>query len=143
MRRLLYISLVWLMPLPAMAIYKCESNRAVSYSDIPCSSGTSSTLETSFNTISPAPASTDQQLARQKTELKRLEAARHKREEKEDKEQRQAAKVAAAKQKKCAGLAQRRKWSDEDAALATGKAGERARLKAKRMSEKYMLECTP
>ncbi len=141
MRRLLYISLLWLMPLPALSIYKCESNRAISYSDIPCSSGASSTIDTSFNTISPAPSSTDQQLVRQKAELKRLENARHKREEKEDKERQQAAKVAAAKQKKCAGLAQRRKWSDEDAALATGKAGERARIKARRMSEKYLLEC--
>ncbi len=141
MLRLLLLCLPGLLPLPAMAIYKCESNRVISYSDTPCSSGKSSTLDTSFSSDRLDTPDAQQQLNRQKTELKQLETARHKREASEEKERKKLAKAHAVKQKKCAGLALRQKWSEEDAVLANGKSSAKAKLKARRMAEKYQLEC--
>ncbi len=128
-------------PLPALAIYKCENAGKVSYSDMPCTGNRTSTITTDHNTIGPGPAGDDARLERQKDELARMQRARHQREAREETAARKAAKAYAAHEKKCAALAQRKKWREEDAAMATGKKVARARLLARRMGEKYQLEC--
>lgn len=140
--RLLISLLLLACSFPAMAVYKCETGRSVSYSDIPCTGGKSSTLDTAHNTVGPEPeAAENPGLERQKTTLQQLERTRHRREAREEKEAQKIARVRAARQKKCAGLAQRQKWREEDAAQAVGKTAERTRLKARRMAEAYRLEC--
>ncbi|RJG00740.1 DUF4124 domain-containing protein [Noviherbaspirillum sedimenti] len=139
--RLLISLLLLACPLPALAIYKCETGGAVSYRDTPCPGGKSSTIDTAHNTVGPEPQSADPALERQKMELQQLEQTRHRREARDDKAAQKAAKARAARQKKCDGLAQRQKWREEDASMAVGKTAEKARLKARRMAEAYQLEC--
>lgn len=130
---------------PAMAVYKCEtqgkSGRTVSYSDLPCQAGKSSTIAIERTTGGPAPEDAETRLERQKEQLQRLERARHRREAQEQKTAQKLAKARAARQKKCAALALRQKWREEDAAMAHGKAADKARLKARRTAEAYQLEC--
>jgi hypothetical protein len=125
--------------MPALAIYKCESAGAVTYSEAPCPGGKLMDIDNKPSEGDAAKSA--QQTAKDKKELARLESARHKSEAAEEKVKRQAARAAAARERKCASLAQRKKWLLEDAAKAAGKAADKAKLKARRMAEKYQLEC--
>ena len=126
--------------IPAFAIYKCEAGAKVTYSDSACVSGQSTDLGNPA-TRPDNTAHARRELAQQKAEVKRLENARHKQEAQQDKLRKAAARTEAARQKKCASLARRKKWADEDAATATGKSRESARRKARRANEVYGSEC--
>lgn len=139
--RLLISFLLLACPLPALAIYKCETGRTVSYSDSPCRSGKSSTIDTGHAGGGIEPVAEDPRLEQQKAELQRLQAARHRREAQEEKAAQKMLKARAARQKKCAKLTLQQKWLEEDAAMAVGKATEKARLKARRKAEAVHLEC--
>ena len=140
MIRILLLCLLSLLASPALAAYKCETGNGVIYSDAPCPGGKQLTIESS--TVNAADnAAARQRAEREKKELKTLENARHKREASEEKEQKKMAKQSADKKKKCAVLAQKRKWSEEDAASASIKSEEKAKRKARRAAEKYELEC--
>jgi len=123
---------------PSFAVFKCEQHGNISYSDRACPGGVALDL-------APIPAADATEANRQARDtqrsLERLEKARRQREAKEEKERQRAAKLAGARQKKCATLARRQKWADEDAASATGKAAESARRKAQRKAEEYQDEC--
>lgn len=140
--RLLAFSALLCCAAPALALFKCESAGNVTYSDSPCTSG--KTVELDDRTAKPAAADTSrarQQSAQEKKEATRLEADRHRREAKDGREQTQIARAAIAKRKKCTALAQRRKWSEEDAASASAKSIAKTQKKARRMAEKYEAEC--
>lgn len=123
---------------PALAIYKCESNGKVTYSDEHCPGG--KVLDTGGAPVVDADV-VARQAAQEKNRLKRLEHERHKLEAQEEKQQQRAAHAAAAKQKRCSLLDRRRKWADEDAAAATGKSHEKTKLKARRVAEQFDAEC--
>lgn len=122
-----------------LAVNKCEIDGKISYSDAPCLNGKSHKL------AEPSPPSdaegAKRQLAQDKLALTRLEKQRYRQEAKDARAQNQAARRGAATQKKCARLTLRKKWIDEDVAQTAGKAGAKARTKAKRFNEKYTLEC--
>lgn len=139
--RLLISFVLLACPLPALAIYKCETGRTVSYSDTPCLSGKSSMIATGQAAGGIEPVPVDPRLEQQKAELQRLQNARQRREAQEEKAAQKMLKAHATKQKKCAKLTLQQKWREEDAAMAVGKAGEKARLKARRMAEAVHLEC--
>ena len=143
MRRSLLMCLLLAISVPVFAAYKCEVGGKVTYSDVPCPDGKGKELkQPEPNTASSRNAAqATQQNARDKKELTRLETQRHKREAIEEKEARQAARAAASHRKKCDTLAQRVKWDQEDAAHAAGRSAEKAKRKARRMDEKYALEC--
>lgn len=123
---------------PSFAIYKCETGGKVSYSDTECAGGKALDI----NAAPPADASgASRQAMQEKRQVERLEKARHKREAMEERALQRAAKADAARQKKCATLARRQKWADEDAASAVGKTGETARRKARRIAEEHLAEC--
>lgn len=121
---------------PAFAIYKCESDGKTVYGDTPCPGG---------RTLDAAPAAdaapATREAARQKEEAARLERARHQREAQEERAQQKQARTAAAQRKKCASLALRRQWAEEDAAKANPKAAPKAQQTARRAAEKHQLEC--
>lgn len=122
---------------PSHALYKCEADGKVSYSDQTCAGGKPLPIH-----AAPADAeSAQRQIAQEKQQVEQLEKARHKRESAEYRERQQARKANAAQTKKCASLARREKQAAEDAAAATGKAVEKARRKAQRISEDYLAEC--
>lgn len=124
---------------PALAIYKCEIDGRVVYRDSPCAGGKELNIDAASATTGSGSA--QQQLARDKAKATRLESERHRREVREVREQNLAARKAAARQKKCDSLALRTKWAEDDAIKASGKAAERARIKARRAAEKQALEC--
>lgn len=133
---LIGFSLSW--SVPSFAIYKCEADGKVSYSDEECTGG--KTLDISNATPADA-AESQQRLDREKRLLSRLENERQKQDARVEKERLRTAKANADQQKKCATLARRQKWADEDAALATGKSGEKARQRARRAAEQYDEAC--
>ncbi len=143
MSKILLLSLLVSISSPALAIYKCESNGKVTYSDEPCRGGKVIELrEPAGKTpLPPDAADARRQIAREKSEVKRLENERHKREAAEDKQQQKIARVYAARQKKCSLQALRKKWSEEDAATATGNSAEKAKRIARRKAEQYEKEC--
>jgi Domain of unknown function (DUF4124) len=122
----------------AFAVIKCESNGKITYSDEPCRNGRQLDISSA-----PAPdADADaRRAAREKHELQRLEGQRRRQEAKDDKERARAAKANATKQKKCVTLALHKRWADEDAASATGKAADKVKRKAHRAGEKFESEC--
>ncbi len=129
--------LLALVAAPACAVYKCETEGRVAYSDRPCPNG-------KLIATDSAPVdreSAERQNIREKSELKRLEHERHKREAQEEKERQRIAQANAAKQKRCAKLALRNRHAQEDAAAAVGKGREGAALKARRIDDQYQLEC--
>jgi len=136
MIRALLLPLLLSAAMPAFAVYKCESGGKTVYSDAPCPGGRE--LE-----IAPAadPAAATRTLARQKEEAERLASARHKREAQEERVQQKQDRAAAGKRKKCASLALRRQWAEEDAAKAEPKAAPKAQKTARRAAEKHQLEC--
>lgn len=123
--------------MPAFAIYKCEVDGKFSYDETPCPNGKALDLAVS----APDAASARQQASREKSALRHLENDRHKREAREEKEQRRAARAYASRQKKCATLARRRKWADEDLASAKLKSIEKAKRKSRRLTEEYDAQC--
>lgn len=142
MRCLLLISLLLALHSPAFATYKCASDGKITYSDHPCQNGKSSELDDTEN----KPSETDiakarQQNVEEKNKLKQLETARHKREAQQEKREQQIQKAVDARNKKCDSLVQKKEWAEEDVRRATGANLERAKLKARRATEKYKLAC--
>lgn len=135
------VSLLTSISLPAFAAYKCESNGKVTYSDTPCLGGKQSELAGNAAVSEQEAAHARQEAKREKAELKQLEKDRHKQEAVEEKQAKFAARDAARKNNKCALLAQRVKWSEEDASHAAGKFAEKAKRKARRTAESYELQC--
>jgi hypothetical protein len=123
---------------PAMAVYRCESKGQVSYQDAPCPGGRQvETIETNPRDAEAARkrAATERKL------LKQIQSDKQREDAAAAKESSAAAKRSAAKEKKCAGLARRRQWTMEDAAVARGKAIEPAKRKARRADEVFQQEC--
>lgn len=139
MLRLLLLSLLLPLSLPAFAIYKCEADGKTTYSQTACPGGVPMELHTAAATDDGQ--TVRQQLVKDKKEADRLEALRHKREASEEKAQRKAARVEAARHKKCSALAQHKKQAADDVMRAKNKAMEQARSKARRAEEKYASEC--
>lgn len=139
MRTVLLIALLMSCSAPALALYKCESDGKITYSDLPCTKG--KTLDTLDASAAAGPSDSQQRLATDKAEALRLEQARHKREDKEERAQQQAARAAASRHKKCQTLALHQRWALEDARLAAGKSADKARIKSRRSAEKYALNC--
>jgi hypothetical protein len=141
MLRIVLLCLLASVAAPALAIFKCESNGRVTYGDAPCPGGKTVNIDSTAPINANAAAVAERQTAQEKTSLKRLENERHKREAREEKESQRVAHTAAAKQKKCSLLARRKKWADADAATATGKSSEKAKLKARRVAEQLDADC--
>ena len=143
MRNGILLSLLMAVSLPAMAIYKCEAQGRVTYSDIPC--GATQT------TLPPVPLPVDAAGARQlAADERRQLAAMAKRQETEraanERERRNSRKdrTALTHQKKCTLLGLERKWSAEDAASGSHTVSEKTQgLKkaARRKAERHEAEC--
>jgi hypothetical protein len=139
MRHLLLLSLLAAFALPASAAFKCEANGKITYSDLPCPNAKIVKLD---DPVAPEEAGKAlQRAARDQKKLQGLVYERHRQDAIADNEQRRLARLAGTKHKKCASLAQRKKWADEDVATATGRAMAKLKRKAHRAAEKMALEC--
>lgn len=123
---------------PAFAVYKCEADGKVTYSDEPCPGGKQLDLNITSVTNS---SNGDSRLKQEKATLQKLEKERHRREAVEQRERQSANRANATRQKKCDGLARRQKRAAEDVSKSVGKANEKAKLKARRITEDYEAEC--
>jgi hypothetical protein len=123
----------------AAAIHKCEFAGKTTYTETPCPGG--KTLDINDSVSATRRDSATQRAAKEKTALKRLEAARAKIEVKQEKEDNATDKRNAGKREKCDKLALGKKWAEEDAAKASGKAVEKAKTNARRAGETYALAC--
>jgi hypothetical protein len=123
---------------PAFAIYKCEANGAITYSDAPCPGGKQLDIP---GAEQPDAANAKQRAMRDKQALARLENERRKQELQDEKDRKKSARARAALEHKCATLDRRRKWAVEDAASATGKSADKAKRKARRAEELFEAEC--
>lgn len=122
----------------AQAVYKCESDGKVSYSDTPCAGGKKLDVADA-----PATEAADarRRAAQEKRELARLEEARRKQQLQDERDRKKAAHARTSLERKCASLERRRKWAAEDAASAAGKSADKAKRKARRAEETFDAEC--
>ncbi len=120
----------------ALAVYRCESDGKIIYTDLPCNG-------TRLPPPDPAPRSTDDNdaLRRERSELAKLQKLREQRERQESQIRDLAARGAAAREKKCRALALQLKWREEDLREATVDKTRSARTRARRAAEKYQSEC--
>jgi hypothetical protein len=125
----------------ALAVYRCEHAGGTTYSDAPCPGGRKVEL-TGRVAVSEADAAlAKQRLQQNKAEVARIERERGQREAAAGKQRQAMARKAAAGKAKCATLARRLRWAEEDASRAVGKAAGKAGIKARRMAEQYDAEC--
>jgi len=139
MRKFLLILALISFSASAAPVYKCESNGKTTYSESPCSGGKE--MQGDVKPTEADQASAKQRADKEKAIEKKLADKRQKREAKEEKERLRAAKKSEAKDKKCAQLQQWANWANEDAAKISGPKAEKAQLKSRRTTEKYVLEC--
>ena len=139
--RAFLLSILLLITVPAFALYKCEAGGKTSYSQTPCPGGVQLDDQASAAPSASALAEAKRKAAADKKEADRLTKARHAAEAKEARERERIARAAEAKRKKCAGLALRKKWAEQDAESASLRTEARAKRKALRASEKYQAEC--
>lgn len=112
------------------------------YSDEPCADGKVKLIDTTNSHLSePALNEAKARSKRERETLHHLEEKRHKEEMIEEKARQKQMRANDALRKKCEALALKRKWSEEDAAAATGKSAEKLKRNAVRQQEKYSSEC--
>ena len=127
------------LPAGAQTLHKCTIDGKVSYSQQPCEKGVASTLEVP---AAPAPdPAAAANLKRQEREAEKMATQRRKRKAREERESLAEARAVASHNKKCKKLQMQQKWADEDARGATPQNTERAKLKARRATDMYQLEC--
>lgn len=129
--------------LNAHAVYRCHNGSAVSYSDSPCKTGRSVDIsEKVQDRVSPADATeSKQRLLRQQKYLGEVNAEIRKDELAAERRKKKEAQEKARLEKKCALLALRSKWAQEDVTVASMRTQAAAKRKAARAEERYLLSC--
>jgi len=150
---LVSLSVLWSVA-SADGVYKCSAGGKISYADRPCAEGQSTRLPPPAAGVTPPEASAvATRDARTLVEFEKLRLARedkiarekareqNREEARAERGRQQRARAALAHRKTCDKLRLRRKWADEDAARAGGKAHDAARRKARRQAEALAVEC--
>jgi len=120
----------------AHAVYRCESQATVSYSDLPYNGHQ---LE-----LSSQPAATsrdDDAMKHERSEVSRLQKLREQRERQDQQIRDLAARGAAARERKCRSLALQVKWRQEDVRESTLDKAQKAKVRLRRAEEKFNSEC--
>lgn len=142
MRHALALIALFVVSLPASALYKCTAGGKTVYSDAPCAAGQQATSLVPVTAPDPADVrEAARKAALLKTEADRLRHDRERRQAQEESARARAEAGRLAHQKKCRQLEMKKRWSDEDASRAGPKNESRARRAAQRKTELYELEC--
>ena len=144
MRHLLPKSLVLILSFaaaaPALAVYKCQSGGRTLYSDLPCPGGTPVALgKTHVATADAADARTRN--AREKALVASIDKQHARDDAAHERQARAAARAGQVKKSRCATLARRAKWAEEDARAASSRSAEKAKTKARRSAEQFDAIC--
>lgn len=137
----------------AHAVYRCELDGQLSYTDLPCPTGARH-RELEKLAPPPPPAVSRQATgrsrstvpdtmtqAREATELARLQQLRELRERQDQRIRDLAARGAVARDKKCRTLKLQLRWRDEDVRDANLRNEAMARKRQRRTEERYREEC--
>jgi hypothetical protein len=133
------ICLLWaalLVPLSANAIYRCEQQGSIIYTEFPCAG-----REVPITSSAPAPKNNDALLKHERSEVARLQRLREQRERQDQQIRDLAARGAAAREKKCRSLALQVKWREEDVRESTLDKAQKAITRLRRAQEKFDAEC--
>lgn len=142
MRKILVSIFLFSCCMPAFAIYKCQSGGKTVYSDVPCPHGNGIQISNRDNAVTAGDiARAKRENGERRKAVEAMEKARHKKEATEEKQEERAAAKEATHRKQCDKLALQKKWADEDVSRTAGKAAVKAKTKARRLEEKYELEC--
>lgn len=125
---------------PASAIYKCEQDDVITYTDIPCD-GQELSVTAPQKSRSADEKSDDKLLAREKKEVEKLQAIREQRDQQDKQIRDLSARGVAARERKCKSLALQLKWREEDLREAPLTEQAKARKMARRAAEKYRTDC--
>lgn len=120
----------------AHAVYRCESQGTVSYSDLPCN-GHQLELANQLAT----PTRNDDVMKQERSEVSRLQKLREQRERQDQQIRDLAARGAAARERKCRSLALQVKWRQEDVRESTLDKAQKAKVRLRRAEEKFDSEC--
>jgi len=133
------LSLALLASTPAWAVYKCEADGQVTYSDSACTDGKTVTLHDNQGDVSGVRDQAEsKRVQRERTKAAQQQTqARHKAE----REAARAKLVEEKQKRKCTQLAQRKKWAEEDLRTANTKNQEKLRRKSQRANDQYQAEC--
>lgn len=123
-------------PMSAYAVYRCESQGKVSYSDLPCNGRA---LELSSQPA--APSRDDDAMKHERSEVSRLQKLREQRERQDQQIRDLAARGAAARERKCRSLVLQVKWRQEDVRESTLDKAQKAKVRLRRAEEKFDSEC--
>ena len=123
----------------AHAVYKCMRNGEIIYTDKACDGGqlslpNSPTSESQRN-------NQNESLAKDRAEISRLQKFREQRERQEQQIRDLSARGAAARERKCKSLALQLRWREEDLRGAPLHKQDKERVRVRRASEKYAMEC--
>ena len=123
----------------AHAVYKCMRNGEIIYTDKACDGGqlslpNSPTSESQRN-------NQNESLAKDRAEISRLQKFREQRERQEQQIRDLSARGAAARERKCKSLALQLRWREEDLREAPLHKQDKERIRVRRASEKYAMEC--
>ena len=135
----LLAALLYILNQSAFAIYRCEQQGQITYTDLPCS-GTELNISTARNSAPEHEKDTDK-LAKEKSEVARLQKLREQREHQDQQIHDLAVRGAALREKKCRSLALKLKWRQEDVREAPLHSQQKARTKERRAAETYQNEC--
>ncbi len=124
----------------AQTVYKCTSDGKVTYTEVPCQSGTGTVLPTPA-APSQAPEAAAAELVRQQRLSKELERDRHRAEAKDAREMDHVARAADVRQAKCNKLKLNKTWADNDVKGAPVGRVESAQRKARHAAEQLKLGC--
>lgn len=133
------ICLLWaalLSPLSANAVYRCEQQGSVIYTEFPCAG-----REVDIATSAPPQRNNSDPLKRERSEVSRLQKLREQRERQDQQIRDLAARGAAAREKKCRSLALQLKWREEDVRESTMDKSQKALTRLRRAQEKFASEC--
>lgn len=123
----------------AHAVYKCMRNGEIIYTDKACDGGQLS-LPNSPTSESQR-SNQNESLAKDRAEISRLQKFREQRERQEQQIRDLSARGAAARERKCKSLALQLRWREEDFREAPLHKQDKERIRVRRASEKYAMEC--
>ena len=118
------------------AVYRCESQGTVSYSDLPCNGH-----ELELSSKPAAPSRDNDVMKQERSEVSRLQKLREQRERQDQQIRDLAARGAAARERKCRSLALQVKWREEDVRESTLDKAQKAKVRLRRAEEKFDSEC--
>ena len=118
------------------AVYRCESQGTVGYSDLPCNGH-----ELELSSKPAAPSRDNDVMKQERSEVSRLQKLREQRERQDQQIRDLAARGAAARERKCRSLALQVKWREEDVRESTLDKAQKAKVRLRRAEEKFDSEC--